>query len=152
MGRKKISAATLQKEIKRILNQYGEVTWNNVDEATKKVAKKTRTAVANESKQFDAGDRWGKGKYSHGWRIKEDRGLWWTSYIVHQKNKPFETHLLEYGHELTIGAVVPPRNKGGVPYINKKPRAKAYPHIAPVAEKVPREMEKEVLDAIRRSV
>ena len=148
MGRKKITPEQLTKEIKKILNQYGEITWSNVDEAAKKVAKKARTAVANNSRQFNS--RWGENVYASGWRVKEDRGLWWSSYIVHQSKVPTETHLLEYGHELTPG--VPMHNRDGEFIgINHASRAKAYPHIAPVAQKVPEDMEQEVLNAIRRS-
>lgn len=141
MARTKTTVENLDKAIRKILDQYGEITWKNVDEATKKVAKKTRLAVANGSQQFNGHGHWGKGAYSRGWRVKEDRGLWWSSYIVHQANKPYETHLLEYGHELD-GVY------NGVP---QSGRARAFPHIAPVAEKVPDEMQKEVVDAIRAS-
>ena len=148
MGRKKITAETLAKEIQKILGNYQNVVWENVDEAAQKVAKKAKTAVANGSKQFDS--RWGEGVYSKGWKVTEEKGLWWSSYIVHQKNVPTETHLLEYGHELIPG--VPMHNRAHEFIgINTASRAKAYPHIAPVAAKVPDDMQKETLNAIQRS-
>lgn len=141
MGRQKVTVDNLDKAINKILDQYGEITWHNVDEAMKKIAKKTRTAVANGSKIFDTQGHWGRHIYSRGWRVKEDRGLWWSSYIIHNGTRPTETHLLEYGHELT-----------GV--YNNQPmsgRTRAFPHIGPVAAKIPDEVQKEVTDAIYRS-
>lgn len=151
MARTKTTVANLDKAVRKILDKYGELTWDNVDEAVKKVAKRARTAVANGSKQFDNVGHWGKGEYSRGWRVKEDQRLWYSTYIVYQAKKPTETHLLEYGHELNTGVRVPrPKPQSGT-FINDKTRAKAYPHIAPVAEKLPDELQNEVVDAVRRS-
>lgn len=134
MARKRVTYENLDKAIKDILDDYTQIVWENVDEATEKVAKKTRLAVANGSKQFD--ERWGTGKYSGGWRVTKEENArgWFVTYIVHNKRKPTQTHLLEYGHEL---------NTGG--------RAKAYPHIEPVAENVPDDLQRETIHAIQRS-
>lgn len=132
MARGRTSYKNLDKAIERILNDYAEIVAENVDEAADRIAKKTRLAVANGSRQFD--QRWGKKKYSSGWRVQKDDWGWFISYVVLNQKKPTETHLLEYGHELNVGG-----------------RAKAYPHITPVAEKVPESFEKEVINAIRRS-
>lgn len=148
MGRKKITVETLSREVQRILGSYENILWDNVDDAAKKVAKKAKTAVSNGSKQF--GSRWGEGVYSKGWRVLEEQGLWWSSYVVYQKNVPTETHLLEYGHELIPGAPMTNRKHEFIG-INHASRAKAYPHISPVAAKVPDDMQKETLSAIQRS-
>lgn len=151
MARTKTTVENLDKAIDKILTSYGDLCWKNIDAVTQKVAKKARTALANESKQFDATGHWGKGSYSRGWRVKEDRGLWWSSYVIHNANKPTETHLLEYGHELNSGVRVPRPHPQTGTFISTATRAKAYPHITPVAEKVPDELQGEVVDAIRRS-
>ena len=152
MARTKTTVANLDKVINKILNQYAEITWDNIDEATKKIAKKVRLAVTSNSKQFDANGHWGKGKYSSGWRVKEDQRLWWNSYIIHNATKPTETHLIEYGHEVQTGIPIPRPNPRSGTYINKTTtRTKAYPHIGPVAEKVPDEVQTEVVNAVRRS-
>lgn len=148
MGRKKITAESLAKEVQKIINSYQDIVWDNVDDAAKRVAKKARTAVANGSKQFDT--RWGEGVYSKGWRVTEEKGLWWSSYIVYQKNVPTETHLLEYGHALIPGVRMYNR-KHELIGINHARRARAYPHIKPVAAKVPDDMQKEAISAIQRS-
>lgn len=132
MGRKRTTFENLDQVVKEILNDYTNVIWDNVDEAAERVAKKARLAVANGSKQFDA--RWGTGAYSGGWRVLKEKHGWFTTYVIHNKRKPTQTHLLEYGHELNIGG-----------------RAKSYPHIEPVAKNVPDDLQKEVVDAIRRS-
>ena len=151
MARTRTTVDRLNRVISNILNQYGELCWENVDEATEKVAKKVRLAVANGSRQFDTSGHWGSGDYSRGWRVTEEKKLWYSSYVVYQAIKPTETHLLEYGHELHVGVRVPrPKPQTGT-FINTASRAKAYPHITPVAEKVPDQLQGEVVDAVRRS-
>lgn len=159
MAGKKLTADNLQKAVTKILNSYRDITWNNVDEAAQRIAKKARTAVANESKQFDT--RWGLGQYSRGWRVTERKELWWSVYVIHNSKKPTETHLLEEGHALIPGTIYYERDKNGkilldendrpIKHVNFATRAKAYPHIGPVAKNVPEDMTKEVLNAIPRS-
>ena len=152
MARTKTTIQNLDKAINKILMQYAQITWSNIDEVTQKIAKKTQLAVRNESKQFDANGHWGKGSYSRGWRVAEQKGLWWNSYVVHNAVKPTETHLIEYGHEVKTGIPIPRPNPRKGYFVNETTtRAKAYPHIGPVAEKVPDQFQAEVVDAIRRS-
>lgn len=154
MARTKTTVDNVDKAIANILKKYGELTWENVDAAAVKVAKKARVAVANGSKKFDTKGHWGQGNYSKGWRVKETKGLWWSSYIIHNAKRPTETHLIEYGHEVHVGVRIPRPNPNPnhTTYVNKtNHRAKAQPHIAPVAEKVPDEFQAEVVDAVRRS-
>lgn len=151
MARIKTTVDNLDRAILKILNQYGELCWENIDEATQKVAKKVRLAVSNGSKQFDGSGHWGQGSYSRGWRVKEEQKLWYSSYIIHNATKPTETHLLEYGHELHSGVRVPRPHPQKGTFYSTATRAKAYPHITPVAEKVPDQLQGEVVDAVRRS-
>lgn len=154
MARTKTTVDNMDKAIKRILQKYGELTWENVDEVATKVAKKARVAITNKSKEFDTKGHWGHGVYSKGWRVKETRGLWWSSYIVHNAKRPTETHLIEYGHEVHTGVRIPRPNPNPKreTYVNTTTfRAKPQPHIAPVAAKIPDEFQAEVVDAVRRS-
>lgn len=151
MARTKTTVENLDRAINKILMSYGELCWHNIDEATQKVAKKVRLTLANESRQFDATGHWGKQSYSRGWRVKEEKNIWWNSYIIHNANKPTETHLLEYGHELNTGVRVPRPHPQPGTFVNTATRAKAYPHITPVSLKVPDQFQGEVVDAIRRS-
>lgn len=141
MGRTKVTVDNLDKALNKILNNYRDLLWENIDEATEKVAKRTRTAVANSSNVFNQAGHWGKSKYSRGWRVKKIPELWYNTYVIHQAAKPYETHLLEYGHELD-GVYNGQRMTG---------RTQAFPHIAPAAEKVPDKLQKEVVDAVHRS-
>lgn len=136
MGRPKISPENLGRYIGKIYDDYTKSVDQNVDEACRKVAQKAKTALRNGSQQFDT--RWGVGLYSHGWRVSVEemrRPYWWKhTYVIHNTKNPTMTHLTEYGHAQWYGG-----------------RANAYPHIEPVAEKVPQDLSEAAIDAVRRA-
>lgn len=151
MARTKTTVENLDRAINLILTSYGQLCWDNVDKVINKVAKRVRVTLANESRQFDTAGHWGKQSYSSGWRVKVEKQPWFNNYVVYQANKPTETHLLEYGHELNTGVRVPRPNPQKGTFFNTASRAKAYPHITPVAAQVPDQVQSEVVDAVRRS-
>lgn len=78
-----------------------------------------------------AGDFNGK-KYRKGWKVtsrQKSRGD--VEQIVHNKDEYRLTHLLEFGHA---------KQNGG--------RTRAFPHIAPVADKCPEIFERKLRDMI----
>ena len=128
----RVGADGLGLAVKKILEKYNEVVFDNVDEVAKKTAYAGRRALKAASKQLD--ERWGNEVYSTGWRTQHKRDLWFTKYIIYQSKEPGLTHLLELGHELNIGG-----------------RTKAYPHIQPIREMLTKDFSRESIDAIRRS-
>lgn len=130
MARHRVTIDNLDKEVLKIISSYGDGLKYQVVQAARAVANKGRLALARLSKQFD--ERWGKGKYSSGWRVKMEEDKYGTTAVIYQAKQPALTHLLEYGHELWQGG-----------------RAKAYPHIAPVAEKLPEDFSDECIKRIK---
>ena len=130
MAKHKVTIDDLDKAVIKIIDQYGKDLQWNVVKAARKVARKGREALSELSKQFD--ERWGKGKYSSGWRVQEKEDKYGIYEVIYQSKQPMLTHLLEYGHELWQGG-----------------RAKAYPHISVVAEKLPEDFSEEVIKSIR---
>ena len=132
MAKHKCTIDELDREVLKIIDKYGDDLKWNVVKAARKVARKGREALSQLSKQFDT--RWGKGRYSSGWRVKEEIDKWGTTEIIYQWKQPSLTHLLEEGHALWQGG-----------------RAKAYPHISVVAEKLPDDFSAECIQAIREA-
>ena len=118
----------LQASIDKILQEYGDDVVKDVSAVTKKIAQKGAQAV----KQEAASKGWGKSTgYPDGWTSQFESGRVSSQGIIYNKKAPGLAHLLEHGHAL--------RNGG---------RAKAFPHIAPVEEKLAEEYEKAVKNAL----
>ncbi|MDP3059049.1 MAG: HK97 gp10 family phage protein [bacterium] len=74
------------------------------------------------------------GKYRRGWSIKEEEGRGGVlRFILHNKQRPWLTHLLEHGHATRDGG-----------------RTKAQPHIDPAGEKIAADFLAAVEEVIKR--
>ena len=127
-----IKPSELGDAIAKTLKEWAGVTEEAVvkglEESARKAAEKLQSASP-----AGAG-RWGSwNDYNSGWDVKRESSnkTGKSSYIVHNSKHYQLTHLLENGHLL--------RNGG---------RAKAFVHIAPVAE----EAEKELLETIQKHI
>lgn len=127
----KVSVDRFAKEIQRTLEEFMDVTEEDVQTAIEQ----TGSEAVNE---LQAAAPPGSGKYqswaqyNRGWgKTKEFKKRGKSTVIVHNRRRYQLTHLLEKGHAL----------KGGG-------RARAFPHIAPVAEK----MEKVLFDNIKKAI
>lgn len=126
----KITADRLGTEIAKILEDYGGDVEHNLDEITKKVGQKGRSALRNESKSKFGGT----GKYAQGWMVTPVKMPHYTSVVIHNKLAGLP-HLLEHGHALVLGG----RKVGEVD---------GREHIAPVEEELQRQYLNEVIAAL----
>src|SRR5690625_4832211 len=112
---KKIKLNNLPKEMSEILKMYTKDMEQSLEKEKQKAAragaKELRESTLTPVRKYGAR----KGRYKRGWTSMK-RG---TAYIIRNKTDWQLTHLLEKGHALRQGG-----------------RAKAYPHIKPVEEKV----------------
>ena len=114
----------LSKEIKDILEEYGEEVSDAMKEIVPKVAKDAVKKLRSDSPKNSGG-------YARGWTQKTEKGNFTISSTVYNSKKPGLPHLLEYGHA---------KRGGG--------RTRPIQHIAPVndwvAEEVVRKIEEEL--------
>ena len=110
----KIQAADLRSVVDDILGDYAE----NVDEAVGKAVENTAKQAVKALKRGGAG--FSDKQYSKGWTKKVTKHRLYSEATVYNKTQGHLTHLLEFGHALRSGG-----------------RARAFPHIEPVNEKVP---------------
>lgn len=128
----KTSIDNLDKAFMDVLNEYKNACDENAEEAIKYTAKE---AVQELRKANPAGSgRYGSWKaYNKGWTVmqtKRDKRDH-KSATVHNKDHYQLTHLLEKGHALVQGG-----------------RAKAFPHIAPVAEQAEEKLVKRMTEGL----
>ena len=126
----KITPDRLGTEIAKILEDYGGDVEHNLDEITKKVGQKGRSALRNESKSKFGGT----GKYAQGWMVTPVKMPHYPSVVIHHKLAGLP-HLLEHGHALVLGG----RKVGEVD---------GREHIAPVEEELQRQYLNEVIAAL----
>jgi hypothetical protein len=127
----RISVDELSKAIETAVSDYIGVTEEAAAKGCKETADKAceelHTATPPGAERYGSWDA-----YNNDWMVTEDkkkkRGV---SYIVHNRNHYRLAHLLEKGHAI----------KGGG-------RARAFPHIAPIANKA----EEELLDNIKKNI
>lgn len=131
MSNKKIPIDRLQDEIKKILEEYSEDVQGNVDELSKKFAQKGAQTIKSNAKNLFKPTR-SKKRYYAGWtsETKKPNRLRVES-IIYNKSLPGLTQLLENGHALRQGG-----------------RTSGRAHIAPVADMVVSQFEKEVKSKI----
>lgn len=125
----RIDPDELTKALNDTLQAYAQVTEEAALEGCKETAQKAEEELHN---AHPAGsERWGSwDEYNKGWTTSEvTKKNHKISVVVHNKTKYQLTHLLEKGHALVNGG-----------------RARAFPHIEPVAEKA----EDELLDNIMK--
>lgn len=115
----KTSINNLEKAFMDVLNQYKDACNSNADEAVKYTAKEAVKELKN-ANPSGSGKYGSWSEYNKGWTVtqtKRDKREH-KSATVHNKDHYQLTHLLEKGHAMVQGG-----------------RSKAFPHIAPVAEK-----------------
>ncbi len=111
----------LAKEVMRGLDEYADVTTEQVKKAVRKAGNTVRREI-QENAPKNTGD------YAKSWAVKKVRESSHTlELVVYSKNRYQLTHLLEFGHCL--------RNGG---------RTRAIPHIAPAEEKGIEQLEKQI--------
>ena len=112
----------LAREVMKGLDEYADVTTEQVKKAVRKAGNTVRREI-QENAPKNTGD------YAKSWAVKKVRESSHTlELVVHSKNRYQLTHLLEFGHCL--------RNGG---------RTKAMPHIAPAEEKGIEQLEKMIV-------
>lgn len=112
-------------EIGEILDKYGYEIKAEVDALAKEV---TQEAV----KELKASSPRNRPKYYKGWTVKEETVGVNKAYIIHNKDYPGLTHLLEKGHAT--------RNGG---------RTQAQPHIGPAEKAAIKKFNKGVEEVVR---
>lgn len=123
---KKVTLDTLASEVKKILSEYGNDVYSNLDLITKKVGQKGVQALKNESlSKFPSSGKHQK-RYGQYWTATTEKGRLYTRVIIHS-NQPGLPHLLENGHAKVNGGRVP---------------GKA--HISPIEQKLIVEYENEI--------
>ena len=116
----------LAKEVMRGLDEYADVTTEQVKKAVRKADSTVRREIQQNAPKHT-------GDYAKSWAVKKVRESSHTlELVVHSKNRYQLTHLLEFGHCL--------RNGG---------RTRAMPHIAPAEEKGIEQLEKQIERSIR---
>lgn len=119
-----ININQLSAEITRAVKEYtAEVTEGiveEIDQTSKAIVKAIRAGSPRES-----------GDYAKGWTRKKMGSGQDVSYVVYNKEKPWISHLLEYGHV---------KRGGG--------RVSGRPHIRPVTDREIAEMERRVRSII----
>lgn len=117
---KKVTVNNLASAIMKELEEYRDVTdeavEKGVSETAKEAVQELRNAHPSGSGRYGSWDE----KYNKGWKVmqtKRDK-RYHKKATIHNATDYQLTHLLEKGHALRQGG-----------------RARAFPHIAPVAEK-----------------
>lgn len=127
-----INPEELTGEIMKTLKEWAEVTedaaFRGVYETAKEAERKLHAAHPAEAPYYNSWDEYNAGWTVHHDLSKKKKG---ATMIVHNATHYQLAHLLEYGHAL---------HQGG--------RARAFPHIAPVAE----EAEDDLLDNIKKYI
>lgn len=127
---KKVTLDNLASEIEKILDEYGDEVDDKVDEITKRVGQKGAQALKNESLATFPDSKKHKQRYGQTWTYTVERKRLYTKVIIHNKQAGLP-HLLENGHALVAGG----RNIG---FVDGKE------HIAPIADELERDYEREV--------
>lgn len=119
----------LDTAISKILTEYSGDISKNVAEVTKDIAKKGAQAVRQSAGIFK-----GSGDYAKGWTSEVQNKRYATEAVIYNSTKPGLAHLLENGHAKVGGG-----------------RVDGRPHIKPVEEKIIKDYEEGVINAINES-
>ena len=126
----KVTIEGFDKEVKKILDSYGDKVSENLDAITQQVGKKGAELLKSESKaSFNR-----TGRYAKGWTSKVERGRLYSTVIIYNRT-PGLPHLLEHGHAIVGGGRSVGRFAGRV-------------HIAPVENKLIKEYERKVTEQL----
>lgn len=91
---------TLQQQMARLLNEYGDELRDVIIDTTNQVAKETASKLKSTSPKLTGG-------YAKGWTVKKSESNWQGVYAtVYNKAKPGLAHLLNDGHALRKGGRV----------------------------------------------
>jgi len=118
----------LDTAISKILNEYEGDVEKNVGKITKDICKKGAQAVKSSARATFGGT----GKYANGWTSEVKSTRYSTNGVIYNQAVPGLAHLLENGHAKVDGG-----------------RVAGRPHIAPVEEKLVKEYEEGVINAIK---
>lgn len=120
-------AETISKELKR----WADDKTDKIEKYTKELSIDGKNQLKSVDLSGESGGRSWLQNYSKNWRVKNQSGKNYASYVIHNGDKNNQTyrltHLLEYGHAT--------RNGG---------RTRAFPHIENVNQYVQKEYEKGV--------
>ena len=105
-----INIDQLAAEISNAVRQYTEDVTSDIEQELDRTSKTILREIKANS-PVDSGD------YKKGWVCKKDTSDGQTTYTIYNKNKPFLTHLLEFGHA---------KRGGG--------RVSGRPHIRPASD------------------
>lgn len=115
----------LSEELREILREYADQTYQVLDEEAEKAAGE---AVKHLKTQAKGRNPWKK--YPKGWsKTKVKSSLYGTTFFVHNAKHYRLTHLLENGHAV---------------WNHPGRRTSAYPHIKPAEEKAKKSFEERV--------
>lgn len=125
----KVDIDNLASEIVRGLEEYTQEVADEVNAATKQIAKEAKKIIQqNAPVRASRGKGTKPGAYKRSWTVKTENGRYEAVNIVHARQYQL-THLLENGHALRQGG-----------------RARAIPHIAQgeeyAIENLPKEIER----------
>ena len=118
-------ASAIMKELEEFQNVTDEAVEKGVSETAKDAVKELQNAHPSGSGRYGSWDK----KYNKGWKVMQTKTdkRYHKKATIHNATDYQLTHLLEKGHAL--------RNGG---------RTRAFPHIAPVAEKCENELVKNI--------
>lgn len=129
---KKIKIDDLAKEVTKTLEEFAGATDDIVEKAVTETSKKALKELKNANPP-GSGQYKSWSEYNKSWKIKQTKTdkRYNKKATIHNSDKYNLTHLLEKGHALVRGG-----------------RTRAFPNIAPVAEKA----EKELFDNIKKGI
>lgn len=116
----KIAAVNFASAVKKILGEYGQDVSDAVNDSVETVAKQA-------TQELKGAGTFRGSKYRKSWSFEVKKKTTYTDATVYNKRHYRLTHLLEFGHA---------KQNGG--------RTRAFPHIAPVNDKVEEMFEKEL--------
>lgn len=128
----KTTIDNLQNAFMDALNEYKNACDSNADEAVKITAKEAAQELRKANPPGSGKYRSWKA-YNKGWTVTQTKTdkRYHRSATVHNKDHYQLTHLLEKGHALVQGG-----------------RAKAFPHIAPVAEQAEEKLMRRMINGL----
>lgn len=122
----KVTIDNLDKEIKKIFDEYSGSVMSNLDQITRQTTKKGVQALKSESKSTFGTVKKRKKKYASTWTSKFETGRLSRQGIIYNTQAGLP-HLLEHGHAKVNGG-----------------RVQGRAHIQPVEQKLVTEYEREV--------
>lgn len=118
-----VSIEKMEKELREILQDYADLTTEEVNTVVKNTASTVKKAIKQEAPEDT-------GVYEGSWKSeKTSKNRLKVSYTVYSKGRGRLAHLLEDGHDYVSPTGVRIENA-----------AKDYPHITPAAENAEKEL------------